>query len=55
MSEEIKTVVVVDNNNYWLFYGEVGSREEAIKRAKECRAFDPVADIYFYEVKGELK
>jgi len=55
MSKEMKSVVVVDDNNYWLFYGDVESREEAIEQAKECDAFDPDAEIYVYEVKGELK
>lgn len=50
-----RTVVVVDDNNYWLFYGDVESREEAIEQAKECDAFDPEAEVYVYEVKGELK
>jgi len=51
----MKTVVVVDDNNYWLFYGDVESREEAIEQAKECDAFDPDTEIRVYEVKGELK
>jgi len=51
----IKTkVVVLDEFNHWLFYGEVETKEDAIEQAKLCDEYDPEATLYVFEIKREL-
>uniref|UniRef100_A0A6M3LSD9 Uncharacterized protein n=1 Tax=viral metagenome TaxID=1070528 RepID=A0A6M3LSD9_9ZZZZ len=45
--------IIVDSNNYWLYYGR-SSFEEALEEAKLATEYDPEATLYVFSVDSEI-
>ena len=51
----IEAVIVVDEDNNWLYYAEGSDIDDAFEQAKHSDNYDPEAKLYAYKVIEETE